>query len=50
MNSNYPTTRGTAENEDIYFQHTEARNTYYDKMPSIVLKNMEKINKIVYKN
>ena len=25
------TTRGTAENDDIYFQHTEARNIYYNK-------------------
>ena len=46
MNSNYPTTRGTAENEDIYFQHTEARNTYYDNSVLIVNDVMEKINEI----
>lgn len=43
-------TRGTSQTGDVYFQNTEVRNTYYDKMPSIVLKNMEKINKIAGTN
>ena len=43
-------TRGTSQTGDVYFQNTEIRNTYYDKMPSIVLKNMEKINKIAGTN
>ena len=40
------TTRGTAENEDIYFQHTEARNGYYTKAIDNVIYYMDKINKI----
>lgn len=35
---------GMAQNEDIYFQCTEARNKYYDAMPDIVNEYMEKIN------
>ena len=46
MNANNPTTRGTAENDDVYFQHTEARNKYYNDAVSVVINNMEKINKL----
>ena len=38
---------GMAENEDIYFQNMEARNTEYLKMPDIVNDYMSKINKIM---
>lgn len=44
------TTRGTAENEDIYFQHTEARNGYYTKAIDNVIYYMDKINKICKTN
>ena len=37
--------RGTAQNEDVYFQNLEVRNKYYDKMPDIVNGYMKKINK-----
>lgn len=40
------TTRGTAENEDVYFQHTESRNGYYIKAIDNVIYYMDKINKI----
>ena len=30
----------------MYFQNTEVRNKYYDDMPDIVARNMEKINKL----
>lgn len=40
------TTRGTAENDDIYFQHTEARNIYYNKAIENTVYYMNKINKI----
>lgn len=43
-------TRGTNENDDIYFQITEARNKYYDKLPDIVNSYMEKINEITNNN
>ena len=46
MNPKKPTTRGTAQNEDIYFQETEVRNKYYEKVPDIVNKYMSEINKI----
>ena len=39
------TTRGTAENEDVYFQHTESRNGYYTKAIDNVIYYMDKINK-----
>ena len=50
MNPNKPTIRGTAQNEDIYFQATEVRNTYYDKIPDIVNDYMSKINRITGEN
>ena len=50
LNPNKPTIRGTAQNEDIYFQATEVRNEYYDKIPDIVNKYMSEINKITGKN
>ena len=42
--------RGTAQNEDIYFQAAEVRNEDYDKIPDIVNDYMIKINKITGKN
>ena len=50
MNPNKPTIRGTAQNEDIYFQATEVRNSYYDKVPDIVNSYMAEINKITGEN
>ncbi len=39
-------TRGTNENDDIYFQISEAHNKYYDALPDIVNDYMEQISKI----
>ena len=39
-------TRGTNQNDDIYFQIAEARNKYYDELPDIVNSYMKKINSI----
>ena len=50
LNPNNIITRGTAQNEDIYFQCTEARNSYYDTVPSIVENYMNKINDIMGTN
>ena len=44
LNPMKPNTRGTAENDDIYFQATEVRNLFYDKVPDIVNNYMERIN------
>lgn len=46
MNPNHPSIRGTAQNEDIYFQATEVRNEYYNKIPDIVNDYMSQISKI----
>ena len=50
MNNSEPTTRGTAENDDIYFQNTEVRNKYYDELIEHVCDYMNKINKLTKKN
>ena len=36
--------KGTAQNDDVYFQNIEARNKYYDKMPDIVNGYMKLVN------
>ena len=46
LNNERPVTRGTNQNGDIYFQETEARNKFYDKVPDIVNEYMSKINKL----
>lgn len=46
MNPNNPSIRGTAQNEDIYFQATEVRNEYYEKVPDIVNDYMSEISKM----
>ena len=43
-------TRGTSQTADVYFQNTEVRNKYYNKMPSIVEQTMNKINKVAGTN
>ena len=50
LNPLNPVTRGTSQNEDIYFQVTEARNKYYDKLPKIVSEYMNEINKLTGKH
>ena len=47
LNSGKSITKGTAQNEDIYFQSMEARNTSYKNVPDIVNKYMTKLNKII---
>ena len=44
LNPEHPTMRGSHENGDIFFQHREACNKYYDALPSIVEEYMGKIN------
>ena len=46
LNPDNPEIRGTAENPDIYFQHCEANNKFYDAMPDIVADYMAKISEI----
>ena len=44
LNPETPALRGSAENGDIFFQHREACNTYYDALPAIVEEYMDKVN------
>ena len=44
LNPEKPVLRGSAENGDIFFQHREACNTYYDALPAIVEEYMDKVN------
>ena len=44
INPEHPVLRGSAENGDIFFQHREACNTYYDALPAIVEEYMDKVN------
>lgn len=46
MNTNKPNSRGLAENDDIYFQHTESRNINYINCVDYVCEYMDEINKI----
>ena len=44
LNPEFPVLRGSAENGDIFFQHREACNAYYDALPAIVEEYMGKVN------
>ena len=43
LNPEAPTMRGTAQNPDVYFQGRETVNKYYEAVPAIVQKNMDKL-------
>ena len=44
INPEHPVLRGSAENGDIFFQHRESCNRYYDALPAIVEEYMNKVN------
>ena len=44
LNPERPVMRGSHENGDIFFQHREAANKYYDAVPGIVEEYMGKVN------
>ncbi len=44
LNPNHPCERGSAQNPDVFFQAREAGNEYYNRLPDIVEKYMNKIN------
>jgi len=44
LNPEHPVLRGSAENGDIFFQHREACNEYYNKLPAIVEDYMNQVN------
>lgn len=45
LNLNNKVTRGTAQNDDIYFQAVEVRNKFYNQIPEIVNDYMQKLNR-----
>lgn len=50
LNPSHPVTRGTTQNDDIYFQMAETRNRYYEALPDIVNDYMKEINEITGEN
>ena len=44
LSPEHPALRGSAENGDIFFQHREACNKYYNALPAIVEEYMNKVN------
>ena len=44
LNPEHPVMRGSHENGDIFFQHREAANKYYEAVPDIVEEYMGKVN------
>jgi len=44
INPEHPVLRGSAENGDIFFQHREACNSYYNALPGIVEDYMNQVN------
>jgi len=50
LNPNSPVAKGMAENPDVFFQHRESSNRFYDAVPAIVEEYMNEINKITGRN
>ncbi|MCM1517777.1 MAG: pyruvate:ferredoxin (flavodoxin) oxidoreductase [Pseudoflavonifractor sp.] len=46
LNPENPVARGMAENGDVFFQHRESCNSYYNAVPAIVEEYMDKISEI----
>ena len=44
LNPQHPAQRGTAQNSDVFFQAREASNKFYDAVPEICQKYMDKVN------
>ncbi|MFT5662206.1 MAG: pyruvate-ferredoxin/flavodoxin oxidoreductase [Sulfurimonas sp.] len=42
LSPDHPVIRGTSQNPDVYFQGRESINTYYEKLPGITQKVMDK--------
>ena len=45
-----PVTRGSAQNDDVYFQTREIQNKYYDAVPAVVADYMAEISKVTGRN
>ena len=45
LSPNRPVTRGSAQNDDVYFQAREAQNKFYTDVPEVVQHYMDEISK-----
>ena len=45
LSPNRPVTRGSAQNDDVYFQAREAQNKFYTNIPDVVQEYMDAISK-----
>lgn len=50
LHPHHGNTYGTAQNPDIFFQNREASNSFYNALPCIVEKQLEKINSLLDTN
>lgn len=50
LNPNAPVTRGSAQNDDVYFQAREAQNKFYTDIPNVVEEYMTEISKVTGRN
>ena len=50
LNPDKPVARGMAENPDVFFQHREASNKYYEAIPEIVEEYVKEMNRITGRN
>lgn len=50
LNPEHPVIRGTAQNPDIFFQAREASNSYYNAVPELTQKYMDKVNEKIGTN
>lgn len=46
MNPEHPELRGSAQNSDVYFQNTEARNRFYDAFPKVMQNALDDVAKL----
>lgn len=46
MSFEHPVTRGSAQNDDVYFQTREAQNKFYNEVPAVVENYMAEISKV----
>lgn len=50
LNPDAPVARGMAENPDVFFQHREASNPYYEAIPDIVEGYVKEMNRLTGRN
>ena len=50
LNPNHACQMGSAQNPDVFFQYRETQNQYYDALPAVVQKYMDKINEKIGTN